>query len=107
MGSNAEAEDHEKKHLRFHCGFCNQPFSSKSSLIQHSRIHDRSIIKCSFMNCHRTFLRMSHLEKHERILHGAEATDAPYPDEINKEGTQCSECGKLFSSKQTFKVLLE
>lgn len=88
----------------FRCGFCNRSFSSRAALVQHSRRHDRSLIRCTFADCHRTFLRMSHLEKHERVRHGAFGDPAEVLNEVDSGEIQCSECGKVFGCKSTFKV---
>ena len=79
---------HEDPDQRNHsCNFCEKRFKTRSNLLEHKKIHDKTAFNCDY--CGKSFKSNIGLKQHERNHTG--------------ELLPCNVCGEKFQSKHSVK----
>ena len=80
-------QNHHASHKASHkCPECGKAFALKTSLYNHSQVHNKNRMKCSFPGCHWTFKHQQNQLEHITWGH-CETQDVP-----------CSICKKMFQT---------
>lgn len=83
----------KQKHNTFQCHYCKKILGEKQSHQRHMSLYHfgRSLFKCSFGTCSKSFPRQDYLEKHINAVH------------TKRILIKCPECPKTFTFKQNMK----